>query len=391
MEISIYFEPVNSEKIQFNSGNSRNCIGHQIVHIDESSTDEQLNEFDAVLVGINEDRNSINNQGCANAPDEIRKYLYQLSSGKNKLKIGDLGNIRSGEQLSDTYFAIKSTVLRLLNTNAKLVILGGSQDLTFPVYLGYEEAGKIINLVSVDARFDNDKADDSINARSYLSKIIYRKPNFLFNFANIGYQTYFVDQNDIKLLDDLYFDAFRLGVVRQDIEETEPVIRNADFLSFDISSVRHSDAPGNYNSSPNGFYGEEVCQLIRYAGLSSKLTSIGFFETNPLFDPLGQTSHLVAQMVWYFLDGLSGRINDYPDKNADDFIKYIVTTKGIDNDLIFYKSKITDRWWMQLPISREKEKHLYRHIMVPCSYNDYLKACNSEIPDRWWKAYQKLM
>lgn len=391
MEISIYFEPVNTEKIRFDDTASPSCMGHQIVALDDKVSDEELGTFDVVLLGVNEDRNSLNNQGCANAPDEIRKYLYQLSALGKNLKIGDLGNIRSGEQISDTYYAVKSSVLALLHNDVKIVVLGGSQDLTYPVYLGYEEAGRIINLVSIDARFDNDTHSEFNDARSYLSTIIYRKPNFLFNFANLGYQTYFVAQEDIKLLDDLYFDVSRLGVVRENLEEAEPIIRNADLLSFDISSVRQSDAPGNYNASPNGFYGEEACQLIRYAGLSSKLTVIGFFETNPLFDPSGQTSHLVAQMIWYFLEGLSGRINDFPGKNMDDFIKYIVTANGYDNDLLFFKSKITDRWWMQLPVSREKEKHLSRHIMVPCSYNDYLQTCNNEIPDRWWKAYQKLM
>lgn len=392
MEISLYFEPLDFEKIVFEPDEKNQRIGDVIVHPADDFSDEQLSEYDVVIFGVNEDRQSGNNEGTAAAPDQIRKFLYRLSAGKKALKIGDLGNISAGSQLSDTYFAVKSTVQRLLEAGTIPVILGGGQDLTFAAYQGFEAVKRIINLVGIDAKFDNTYNEDSEpDSESYLSKIIFRKPNFLFNYSNIGYQSYFVKQSEIKLLDKLFFDACRLGEVRSNIEEMEPTIRNADFLTFDISSVRQADAPGCGNASPNGFYGEEACQLIRYAGLSSKLSCIGFFETNPLFDSRGQTSHLVAQMIWYFLDGLSNRANDYPGEDKSGFIKYIVNAAGQDNDIIFYKSKSTDRWWMQLPVIREKEQELAHHIMVPCSYGDYTKACNNEVPDRWWKAYQKLM
>lgn len=391
MEISLYFENVDLDKIGFIAGKKSERLGDIISHPKNELSQEQLSDFDVVIFGVNEDRNAFKNEGTSSAPNHIRKYLYQLKSGKKPLKIADLGNIPAGSEISDTYFAVKSTVNQLLEANTIPLILGGSQDLTYPVYLGYEENERIINLVCVDARIDHHQSGNEPHAESYLSNIFYRKPNFLFNFSNIGYQTYFVSQENLKLIDKLYFDAGRLGEVRENIEDVEPTMRNADFLSFDISSVRQSDAPGCGKASPNGFYGEEACQLVRYAGLSSKLSCIGFFETNPLFDGRGQTAHLVAQMIWYFFDGVANRIADFPGDDKSDFIKYIVNASGQDNDLVFYKSKITDRWWMELPVSREKEKDFARHIMVPCSYRDYLDACENEIPDRWWKAYQKLM
>lgn len=391
MEISLFFEPVDFEQIGFDSVENGNKLGDQIEFLDELFDEDDLSKFDTVIIGVNEDRQSDGNEGCGKAPNEIRKYLYQLYQGKKKLRIGDLGNVTAGEKVSDTYFAVKSSITRLIASGVIPIVLGGGQDLTYPIYLGYEDCGKVINLTSIDALFDNHRDQNEINSKSFLSKIIYRKPNYLFNYSNIGYQTYFVDPSEIKLLEKLYFDAVRLGVVRENIEEIEPTIRNADFISFDISSIRQSEAPGNGNASPSGLYGEEACQLIRYAGLSSKLSCIGFFECNPQYDHRGQTSHLVAQMIWYFLEGLANRIQDYPGDNENASIKYIVNTSGHENDLVFYKSKTTDRWWMELPVSHEKKKNLCRHIMVPCSYQDYLQACDNDIPDRWWKAYQKLM
>jgi len=179
-----------------------------------------------------------------------------------------------------------------------------------------------------------------------------------------------------------------------DIEEAEPMIRNADILSIDISAIRASDAPGNFNAGPNGFYGEEVCRICRYAGISDKLSSIGFYEFNPEYDNKGQTAHLIAQMIWYFIDGFMNRKDDFPEDNKEfmeNYVRFIVKVDDFEDELIFLKSKKTDRWWMQVTIKNNVHKKYKRHQFVPCSYNDYKAALNQEIPDRWWKVQQKLL
>src|SRR5690606_1183267 len=127
-------------------------------------------------------------------------------------------------------------------------------------------------------------------------KIFLHQPNYLFNFSNLGYQTYFVNQDSLRVMDKLFFDAQRLGEISGAIHLAEPAIRNANMISFDISSIRSSDAVANVNASPNGFYGEEACQITRYAGYNDKLSSIGFYEFNPAYDQNGQTAMLLAQM-----------------------------------------------------------------------------------------------
>ena len=169
------------------------------------------------------------------------------------------------------------------------------------------------------------------------------------------------------------------------------MVRNADILSVDIGAVRMAEAPGNANAGPNGFYGEEICQITRYAGLSDKMSSFGVFEYNPKLDRNSQTAQLIAQMVWYFIDGFYARKHDYPLENKNDFIKFTVTTQDFKDEIIFYKSKKSDRWWMEVPIrSKSKTKYL-RHHLVPCSYKDYQTALANHIPDRWWQTYKKLM
>ncbi|MFA4851426.1 MAG: formimidoylglutamase [Bacteroidales bacterium] len=391
MDISVYFEPVEIKDTNTYSEFRPGKLGDIVRLYADKGNFPSLEEIDIAIIGVKEDRNSLNNQGTSMSPDQVRNYLYKLFQGNCKIRIADLGNINSGFEIGDTYFAVKSVVSELLKAHIIPVILGGSQDITFANYLAYESLGQIINIVAVDSCFDLGAAEQDITSKAFLSKIIMHQPNFLFNFTNIGYQTYFVDQDAVELMSKLFFDAYRLGYVRANLEEVEPIVRNADLLSFDISSVRQSDAPGNANASPNGFYGEEACQIVRYAGLSDKLTSIGFYEMNPTYDSGGQTAHLTAQMIWHFIDGFCNRKHDFPLKEKKAYLKYRVSIKDHKYEIVFYKSKKSGRWWMEVPCPTDLKSKYERHYLVPCSYKDYQTALKEEMPDRWWRVYQKLM
>lgn len=349
-----------------------------------------LENIHLAIIGVEEDRKAINNEGCGLAADYVRESLYKLFQGNYSTKIVDLGNIKKGNTIEDSYFAVTDVLSHLLKKNIIPIVIGGGQDLTYCNYAAYKSLEQTINIVAIDSCFDIGDGDKDLNSQSYLSKIILHKPNILFNYSNVGYQTYFVEQNAIELMNKLYFDSHRLGQVRANMENVEPIVRNADLVSFDISSVRQSDAPGNGNASPNGFHGEEACQIARYAGLSDKLSSIGFYEINPAFDANKQTAHLVAQMIWYFIDGFYNRKQDYPIVDKSEYTKYRVSIKDHNHEIVFYKSNKSDRWWMDVPYPVNHQIKYERHQMVPCSYSDYETACQDEMPDRWWQTYQKL-
>lgn len=393
MEIADFFVPVEFEKINFSENSHPLLLGNVINSFNTDTPFPSLDDTDIAIIGVKEDRNAPDNPGCAFAPDYVRKYLYNLYQGPFKLKLTDLGNIKQGETTDDTYFAVRTVVAQLLERKIIPIILGGSQDLSYANYRAYESLGQIINIVSIDSSFDLGLNEDKISNHNYLNKILTHQPNFLFNYTNLGYQTYFVDQDAIELMHKLHFDIHRLGQARKNLEEIEPIVRNADMISFDISSVRQSDAPANANASPNGFYGEEACQIIRYAGLSDKLSSIGFYEINPAYDNGEQTAHLTAQMIWYFLEGFYHRKNDFPDRQRKDtasYVKYVVSMKDFQNEITFYKSKVSDRWWMEVPCQGLQSKY-ERQFLVPCSYKDYQDACQEELPEKWWQVYQKFL
>jgi len=387
-DISIYFESISSKALDI--AYDGNQLGSLLKTYSKDGDFPTLEGINLAIIGVMDDRRCVNNSGCAHAPDLVRKYLYQLYQGNYQIKIADLGNIRQGHEVEDTYYALSSVIEELVKNNIIPVIIGGGQDLTFANYKAYQNLEQIVNMVTVDSRLDLGRVDQEIDSQSYLSKIILHQPNYLFNFSNIGYQTYFVDQNALDLMSKLYFDIYRLGQVRANIEEVEPIVRNADILSFDIGSIRQSDAPANKNVSPNGFFGEEACQIVRYAGLSDKLSSIGFYEINPEFDKDETTVHLVAQMIWCFIDGYYNRKKDFPIGDKSEYIKYRVTIQDNKHEIVFYKSNKSDRWWMDVPYPPNKNLKYERHHLVPCSYNDYQSACQEDMPDRWWQTFQKL-
>ena len=267
------------------------------------------------------------------------------------------------------------------------IIIGGGQDLTYANYRAYDSLEQSVNIVSVDNKFDFGTIQDGISSQSYLSSIVMEKPNNLFNYSNIGYQTFFNSQEEIDLINDLFFDAYRLGEVAKNIEIVEPVLRDADIVSIDIGALRNSEAPANNNATPNGFYGEDLCVISRYAGISDKVSSFGIYEYNYKFDNKRQTAQLIAQAVWYFIEGVNCRSNDYPFGTKDNYQKYIIPIK--DEILNFYKSDKSGRWWMEINFNENNKYE--RHSLIPCTYQDYLNANNQEIPNRWYKTLKKVV
>ncbi len=393
MSLSDFLAPVRDSIISFNNKewHSQTIAGQLAIHKELEGVPD-LTDIKVALIGIVEDRGALNNTGCKSAPDEIRHYLYPLYTGKWKNKIADLGNIYPGETLDDSHAALKSICTELLKKGITPIILGGSQDMTYANYRAYDSMEQSVNLVSIDARFNLGEHNQSLNSSNYLSHVILKKPHLLYNFSQIGYQTYFTNQHEIELMDRMYFDVHRLGHFRNNIQETEPILRDADLVSFNLSAIRHPDAPGNANSSPNGFTGEEACALSRYAGISDKVSSFGIYECNPSKDFNGQTAHLVAQMVWYFIEGFNARKGDYPIASKKDYKRFTVLMEEGDHELIFYKSHLSDRWWIEVPITEIGTfAKRTRHKLIPCSISDYKKACQNETPTRWWSAMKKNM
>lgn len=390
MELSTYFQPVSLKDIAFGESDFYSNIASATRIYASEGAFPELDGVTLAMLGICDESCSAGNKGCKDAPDEIRRYLYALAKPVENFSMVDLGNIMPGATPDDTRFAVTEVLFKLFEKNITVIILGGSQDLSFSNYKAYEVMGRVVNVASIDSMFDLGSDTLPLNSRNWLSHIVAQQPNFLFNFSNIGYQTYFNGSSMVKLMDELNFDAYRLGAIQGDMVRAETLVRSADMVSVDINSVRLSDAPGQENGSPHGFYGEELCRLTRFAGMSDKLSSIGFYEYNPLYDRRGQTAHLLAHAIWYFIEGFYNRAADFPHRDKQNYKHYMVGLNEGDFEISFYKSKKSDRWWMEVPYSGEKKEQYQRHLLIPCTYADYEQAQQNEVPELWEKYYQRL-
>ena len=345
----------------------------------------KLKNAQIAILGVLEGRNAVDNLGTGKGLENIRKYLYQMFPGNWHSTIVDLGNVPVGNQVADTFFLVQDIVAQLIKKNITPIIIGGSQDITYANYRAYDSLDQTVNVVAVDNKFDLGELEDITTSQNFLHKIVMEKPSNLFNYSNIGFQTFFNSQEEIDLVDKLFFDAYRLGEVTHDITVVEPVLRDADMVTIDIGAVRKSDAPANNNAVPNRFYGDQICAIARYAGISRKVSSFGIYEYNAKYDEREQTAHLIAQMIWYFIEGYNLRIDEYPFESKNKYKKYIVL---LENESInFYKSDKSERWWMEIEYFNNKSK---KSTLIPCTYQDYLTANNQIYPERWLKTFRKL-
>ena len=376
-----FLKPLSNEVLELINGLNSQHLGSKIVlHTSEQFPD--LNKIKIAIIGV------LDNRGDSKAISDvdltaIRKEFYSLYPGNWEASIADLGDILPGNSIEDTYFALKSVVSSLIKNKIIPIVIGGSQDLTYSMYRAYDELEQMVNLVAIDSKYDLGKESDPISSSSYLTKIIVEEPNNLFNYCNIGYQTFYNSQEEIDLIEKLFFDAYRLGDICNNIALAEPVFRDADLVSIDLGSIKSSDSGNFIKFAPNGFNGKEICSLARYAGISDKVTSFGLFNHGNS----EQESILISQIMWYFIEGFHYRSNEYPFGSKDNYLKYIVPLE--EEELVFYKSDKTERWWIEIPFISNVNNKLKRNTLLPCSYDDYLASCEGEMPERWWKAQRK--
>ena len=349
-------------------------IGKKIlVYEDEEMPD--LKQADIILVGCNEIRGGALLHPGEPGSDAIRRQFYSLYQWHSDVNLVDIGNISLGAGLNDTYAALRTVLAELTAIGKTVVILGGSHDLTLAQYHCYTNRKQVIEATCVDSLID--LSMESMNrADNFLMEMLTGEPNFIKHYNHIGFQSYYVHPHMLETMDKLRFDCFRVGHVKENMDEMEPVIRNSQLFSFDIAAIANAYAPCN-KVTPNGLTGEEACVLMRYAGLSSTVNTIGIYGYAPERDRDELTAKQISHMLWYLIDGFSRGKREARLEEKESFNEFHIAFAEIET--VFLQSKKTGRWWMQLPDKK----------FIPCSYKDYLLASSNEIPERWLRAQER--
>lgn len=380
MDLKLFLEPVGESLLETDAGDSsfrHNChiFGEEI---------PDLNNIDIAIIGV--DAGSDTKANFSGAPHEVRKKLYRLARTETG-RIGDLGNLQKGVDAGETNLRLKEVCEYLINKNILPIIIGGSHDLDIGMYRAYENMEKMVSLIVVDAWIDLKSGNKP--SQNHIEDIILHKPNYLFNYSHLAHQSYLVAPESLSVLEKLYFETYRVGTIHENIKEMEPVIREGDMLSFDMKAIRAPDFPASAERQPFGLSADEACQLCWYAGLSEKLSSIGFFEYSPQLDnSFRDSAFVLATMIWYFIEGFNNR-KDSQKFTDNDYIKYVVSMPSSPETIEFYKSKNSGKWWIQVPIHTSKGNYS-RDFIIPCTYSDYTTATEGEVPDRYVNTQARL-
>ncbi len=384
-ELLSYFDPVRVEDFTRRDYlNDKFSFGNSIItHFGQTEFDLSKRFELAIIFASTESNNTKSVAPC----QQVREELYHLTRVSPVLRVLDPGNMKTGKSLSDALFILEEVCSIFLQAGINVLIVADNQDLTIGNFNALKSFENDINLVHIGSHIPLE--EDEAGYSGYLGHLIANEASSLYNISCLACQAHYTHTRQLNKLSENYFDYYRLGLMRENLPQVEPVLRDADLVSFNLAAVRGSDAPRQVNPSPNGLYAEEACQLARYAGISDRCRAFGFYGISGINKKTGQTARLVAQCLWYCIDGYMNRKHDYPAITINDYTKYIVETDEIDIPIVFYKSEKSKRWWIEVYNKKEDENERVS-VIVSCNEADYVQASNNEIPERWWNNFKKL-
>jgi len=378
MELEEILEPVSNSILAEAARLLPATMGRSILPIIPGLSD--ISESEILLLGVYAEPN---NPGWS--PNEVRNALYHLFTPHGMGRVADLGNISTLLSREDQAKALEFISDFCAKENKTLVLFSQNQNNTFPLSKGLRHQRDDLGIIVIDSTIDMGTILGENPSPQYISKILEDPTTEPMFMSVIGVQSYLTNPLDIELSNKMYLELLRLGDLRADLRAAEPIVRDANLVSLDMAAIRYADNPACNGAGPNGLYAEEACQLARYAGFADKVDLFAIFGD---FNPGAQnkiSTQLAAQLLWHFLDGHANRKREYPVSNTKKLQKFIVKLGKDDEELVFYKSKKTDRWWMEIFSDKKKKKS----SLVSCRYEDYQEACREEVPFRWLWYYKK--
>lgn len=313
---------------------------------------------------------------------KLRQALYSLKANFRSDSVIDLGDIKGG------ILGLEECLKVLLSKNIIPIIITDSPASLQSQLDYYKENEEAIRVSYIDSHLDYNWGHQTEDSHTTLNTLLPLYPDYIEQLNCIGYQSYFVDNLVLNKLDQQHVFCERLGAIRSNLSEVEPIIRDSNFLYFNLSAIKAAEAPNTLYTNPNGFLAEEACAIMRYAALGDQLKHICLGNYTETKEDYLQTAGLLAQMIWYIVEGIHNRKNDYP-MYTENFTHYTVDSIYTPQALTFVKSIKSDRWWFVLPSDSKSTQFSDKSKVIPCSPKDYQIACEGELTDRLLKALRK--
>jgi len=380
VEITDYFESVNGVVPGLGLMSIDDCLFSQVQFCTDIKSSEELVGFDVAIIGISDGKNACNNEGVSDAAEVVRPILYSLKRTSRKLKIVDLGNIK-GKTINDRYFVIKEICQFLKKNNIVGIFLGGGQDYTFPMAKSFVSERNFINLCIIDYKVD--AIADEFSSKSFVSIIKDELSDGIIELNLLGGQNYFIGNAQEVIFYNESWDIVRLKDLRgEGIIQSEPYLRDANIVSFDVGAIQCDFMPYYTSLNVNGFTGYEACQMAWYSGMSNELKVFSLNEYNPQIDKTGKGAIIYSEIIWHVLEGVSSKSIDVPSEESEIYKIFIVHLHNFNQDIRFYNNRYNQRWWIEVPWKEGVR-------LVSCSEKLYQDTQKGELPEKWWKYFQK--
>lgn len=298
---------------------------------------------------------------------EVRKQFYRLSRLDFSVPVCDLGDLISGKNPQDTHYILQEIVSACLYKNSIPVIIGGSQDLANALVSAVNFHKKNINYLHISNSVSFENAGEEMDEHNFLSRIFSSGAITLKNFSLLGYQKHLNETDSVKLIKDVDFDIVRLADMMHSTTRTEPYFRHADVVSVNCDAVESFSEAFSVNPQVNGLNRREICAYMKECGLSENLMATGIFN----FDFTSSNflnNQLLAQMLWYLLEGINIRKSHPEEKSFETF--WVMVD---DKEYAFKRDVFSNLWYFGtsdnaaecLPCSREEYEAAKRGILEP--------------------------
>ncbi len=287
----------------------------------------------------------------------LRKILYRLSKLDFEVPIADLGDLVSGKTLQDTHYILQEVISSCLYKNTIPIIIGGSNDLAYSLFstVNFHQKNTIYTHISDKISLSGE--GEEISEKNFLNKIFSTKNFSIQNFHLLGYQKHLNEVDSVKLLSEVEFDIIRLAEMMNATNRMEPFFRKADLVSVNCDAVESFSDEFSINPQVNGLNKREICAYMKEIGLGENLKSVGIFNFN--FESENRLNYqLLAQMIWYLIEGINIQKSHPKEKNFETFYVMI----GEEN-YTFRREIFRNLWYFG---NQEDEES-----WIPCSQEDF--------------------
>lgn len=301
----------------------------------------------------------------------VRELLYGMSSVDLQVGVYDLGDLISGKTHEDTQYIVQEVLSALFEMNCRVVFLGGGSDLEYSFFSAVHTHRRNVRYVHFDAQLDFD-SDEVHHSGACLSHIFENESFSIREYVHAGYQRHWANPSSIAFLETVGFEAVKLSDIVYEPSRVEPMLRFADIVTLNSNVIESLDQPMNVFPQVNGLNRREICACMQNIGLGKKLLALGLFHFQ--MNGSWQNIQLLAQMLWYFWEGVAIQQSRPPKSHVETYI-VMVENEGYT----FQRETFSNEWYFG--------SHKELSDCIPCSYEEFHQAKKGRISPRLLKKY----